>query len=102
MDFLLNIIATEHLVADYKLGLQGLNLEAGRSGKKFSDLTPAEQDKVLAVCEKRHTAQGWAISPKKFFSLLARQTLEGYYADPGNGGNRGAASWRMVGFEVRN
>jgi hypothetical protein len=26
---------------------------------------------------------------------------EGYYADPGNGGNRDAVSWRMIGYDPR-
>jgi hypothetical protein len=27
--------------------------------------------------------------------------MEGFYGDPGNGGNRNAVSWHMIGFEVR-
>jgi hypothetical protein len=26
---------------------------------------------------------------------------EGFYADPANGGNRDAASWRMIGYDPR-
>jgi gluconate 2-dehydrogenase gamma chain len=25
-------------------------------------------------------------------------TIEGFYSDPGNGGNRDAVAWRMIGF----
>ncbi len=100
-DFLLALIASEGLSETYRAGLDGLNLESQKLGQKFSDLTPEAQDSILSLCEKRRVAAGWAVSPRKFFTLLARQTVEGYYADSGNGGNRGEVSWRMVGFEVR-
>ncbi len=33
--------------------------------------------------------------------MLVRLTAEGYYGDPGNGGNREAASWQMIGYDPR-
>ncbi|MBN9059870.1 MAG: gluconate 2-dehydrogenase subunit 3 family protein, partial [Rhizobiales bacterium] len=36
-----------------------------------------------------------------WFQLLAELVAEGVYADPDNGGNPGAASWRMVGYQHR-
>ena len=35
-----------------------------------------------------------------FFRLLTTHVMEGFYADPGNGGNLDAVSWQMIGFEV--
>jgi gluconate 2-dehydrogenase gamma chain len=32
--------------------------------------------------------------------MLVNHTMEGFYSDPGNGGNRDAVSWKMIGFEV--
>ena len=37
----------------------------------------------------------------RFFALLVGHTMEGFYGDPGNGGNRGRIAWEMIGFEVR-
>lgn len=36
-----------------------------------------------------------------WFQLLTELVAEGYYADPGNGGNADARSWTMVGYEHR-
>jgi choline dehydrogenase-like flavoprotein len=42
-----------------------------------------------------------AASQEPWFRALVELTGEGVYADPGNGGNRDAASWAMVGYEHR-
>jgi len=34
----------------------------------------------------------------RFFNLVLSHALEGYYGAPRQGGNRNAASWRMVGI----
>jgi gluconate 2-dehydrogenase gamma chain len=33
-----------------------------------------------------------------FFGLLYDLTIQGYFADPLYGGNKGKASWKMLGF----
>ena len=40
-----------------------------------------------------------ARAEQPWFRLLGELVAEGAYADPGNGGNRDAAAWRMVGYE---
>ena len=35
-----------------------------------------------------------------FLRVLVAHVMESYYADPGNGGNRNAASWQMIGYKV--
>ena len=37
-------------------------------------------------------------STKEFFELMLQNTMEGFFADPLYGGNRGMASWKMIGF----
>jgi hypothetical protein len=54
----------------------------------FVDLDPAAQDKLLT-----------AIGDTPFFRRLTEMTNEGYYADPGNGGNLNAISWTMIGYK---
>jgi hypothetical protein len=68
-------------------GLASLEAEAG---KALHELPPEALDKLLAEFE----TQTWFLS-------LAELTAEGFYADPANGGNREALSWRMIGYEHR-
>lgn len=67
------------LVPDLRAGLAGLG--------DFAARPPEAQDAALA-----------ALSPGGWFARLAELVAEGAYADPGNGGNRDAASWRMIGY----
>ncbi len=46
---------------------------------------------VQAALLRAHETEAW-------FQLLVELVAEGVYADPGNGGNPDAASWRMVGY----
>jgi len=94
VDFLLRLIQLEHLEDTYRAGLDALEAQSVKSGRSFVDFTPEQQDAQLQ--------HGLPIKQRRFVELLARQTIEGYYADPGNGGNRDCVSWKMVGFEVRN
>jgi hypothetical protein len=57
------------------------------SGGDFTAAAPAHQDKVLAGPDV-----------KAFVSLLFEHTIEGLYANPEYGGNRGLAGWRDIGF----
>ena len=94
VDFLLRLIQLEHLEQTYRAGLDSVEARALKLGKSFADLTPDQQDAQLQGRQPKEQ--------RRFIELLARQTIEGYYADPGNGGNRDCVSWKMVGFEVRN
>ncbi len=85
----------------YRLGLDGLDAEARAAhGQGFAALGPDAQDALLARVEAGEVVAAWLTPPSRFFGLLVRHTMEGYYADPGNGGNKGGVAWRMVGFEV--
>jgi hypothetical protein len=53
----------------------------------------------LDVRELDAMLQGAATAP--WFQALIELAAEGYYADPGNGGNAGAQSWAMTGYEHR-
>lgn len=56
-------------------------------GSEFAKLAADRQDDILTA----HENEPW-------FRRLAELVAEGAYADPGNGGNRDAASWRMLGY----
>ena len=46
-------------------------------------------------------AQLAAVAAQPWFVALSELVAEGFYADPGNGGNRDARSWSMIGYEHR-
>ncbi len=81
-------------------GLAGLDAEAAvRSGAPFAALAPDAQDALLRDVEQGAVRAVWPTPPAPFFALLVRTTAEGFYSDPAQGGNRGAVSWTMTGFE---
>lgn len=83
-------------------GLRQLDTEArARHGRTFAALAAAQQDGLLAGLEAGQTAADWPSSAADFFNLMVNLAAEGFYADPGNGGNRGALSWKMIGYDPR-
>jgi gluconate 2-dehydrogenase gamma chain len=65
------------------------------AGKHFQDLPSDQQDRLITGLSKGDVldTQGRA-----FFTLLLKNTQEGFFADPIYGGNRDMAGWRMIGF----
>jgi hypothetical protein len=90
------------LLGLYRAGLDALDVEAqATAGAQFVVLGAEAQDALLGQVEAGAVTTSWPIDPAAFFRHAAEHAAEGYYGDPGNGGNRGAAAWRMIGFEVR-
>jgi Gluconate 2-dehydrogenase subunit 3 len=85
------LLENEPLAQSIRHGLAQLDAAAKtRFGSAFDQLSGDDQDGLIA-------AQPQA----KWFASLAELTAEGFYADPANGGNRDALSWRMIGYEHR-
>ena len=85
----------------YRSGLDALEVEAcTTAGVGFVALAPAAQDDLLRRVEVGDVATDWPVDPAEFFRAAAEHAAEGFYGDPGNGGNRDGVSWRMIGFEV--
>jgi len=61
-----------------------------RFGGDLADTSHEQQFAVVSALEQE-------ASP--FFELVRMHTLEGYYGSPRHGGNRDAASWRMLGLD---
>lgn len=81
-------------------GLDALDAEAqATEGAAFASLSPETQDALLARIEAGDVQTDWLL-PADFFRRLVQQTMEGFYADPGNGGNKDGVAWRMIGYEV--
>ena len=101
--YLSRLLATEPgMTADYRAGLDALAAEAeAQHHQPFEALPPEAQDRLLAQIEAGRVRTSWPLAPARFFRRLVDQAMEGFYADPGNGGNRDGVAWRMIGFEVR-
>ena len=70
--------------AQYRAGIGQLDKLAGGD---FTTASHQKQDKILA-----------AKSVTDFTTLLFQHTIEGLYASPEYGGNRGLAGWTEIGF----
>jgi len=68
-----------------------------KGGKRFAELDAALQDEVLKGLDGG-AIQFADVGAKDFFSFLLQNTKEGYFSDPIHGGNKNAASWKMIGF----
>jgi hypothetical protein len=90
-----------HLLDVYRAGLDALEVEArATAGVNFTELAPDAQDDMLRRVELGEVVTDWPVDPAAFFRAATEHAAEGFYGDPGNGGNRGEVSWRMIGFEV--
>jgi hypothetical protein len=89
-------------VETYHLGLEALEAESqALAGKGFTELDTSAQDVILSRLEAGQVTLSWLVDPTKFFHMVIEHVMEGYYSDPGNGGNRDSIAWRMIGFESR-
>lgn len=87
-------------VENYRLGLETLEAESQAfAGKGFTELDTSTQDLVLSRLEAGEVTLSWPLNPTELFHLVIEHVMEGYYSDPGNGGNRDSVAWRMIGFE---
>jgi hypothetical protein len=88
-------------VAVYRSGLAGLDAEARHlAGQPFDQLSHTAQDEILRRVAQGDVAATWDVEPARFLHEAAEHAAEGFYSDPGNGGNVGAVSWAMIGFRV--
>ena len=57
------------------------------AGGDFTQISPADQDKILASSQA-----------STFLALLFEHTIEGMYAVPEYGGNRGLVGWKDISY----
>jgi len=89
-------------VETYHLGLEALEAESQAfAGKGFTELDASTQDVILSRLEAGQVTLSWLVNPTEFFHMVIEHVMEGYYSDPGNGGNRDSIAWRMIGFKNR-
>ena len=89
-------------VSLYQQGLLALDAEAqAQYQRSFADLAADEQESLLQQVEQNKVQTTWPVNPAEFFLRVVHHCAEGFYSDPGNGGNRDGVAWKMIGFEVR-
>jgi len=87
-------------VETYQLGLESLEAESQAfAGTGFTELDTSAQDKLLSRLEAGQVTLSWPLNATEFFHMVISHVMEGYYSDPGNGGNRGSLAWQMIGFK---
>lgn len=79
-------------------GINALNSQSQAMFKKdFPDLTDAQKDQILQLCQDgKINTEGFTSS--YFFSLLRDMVIAGAYADPIYSGNNNMDGWRMKDY----
>jgi len=68
-------------------------------GKRFVDLTSAQQEEVLHGLETMAGDKDLQEVPgATFFAHLLNDTKDGFFCDPAYGGNRDMIGWKLIGF----
>jgi len=79
-------------------GVQAANAWSRKAyGKVFDRLAPEQRAEALTAMEAGK-AEFENFDARAFFQRLLTIIMEGFFSDPIYGGNRGKASWRMLGF----
>jgi gluconate 2-dehydrogenase gamma chain len=82
----------------FAAGVQAANAWSRKTyGKAFDRLAPDQRIAALTAMEEGKAAFE-DFDAHAFFQRLLAITMEGFFSDPIYGGNRGKASWRMLGF----
>ena len=73
----------------------------GHFGTTFLLLTSAQKNEALSLLEDRqYDAEHWtsAIDQRRAFNQIREAVAEGFFAEPGYGGNRGGLGWYYSNF----
>ena len=87
------------LKSDYRNGIRSLEAYSKKVyHTAFVDLKWEEQYSILQQMEKGELPEDYwkEISQRKFFDMVLRNTMQGYYGPPRHGGNKDYVSYRMM------
>lgn len=87
----------------YRRGLESFRQTCTQlHGRAFAALTSAQKIALLQAVEAgRVPAELWSQpSAPAFFNLVLAHTMQSFYGSPRHGGNRGYASYRMLGLDT--
>jgi gluconate 2-dehydrogenase gamma chain len=83
----------------YRQGLAALDAHCqAHFNAGFAQLDGAKQDALLTQMETGKLDLGANVEVAPLFELILQNVREGFLSDPIYGGNKGMASWKMIGF----
>lgn len=84
---------------DYRAALAAIDRWARASrGRPFAALGLEAREEMLARMEKGEAEREYfPDGGKAAFELVLAHAMQGFYGNPRHGGNRGYASWKMIG-----
>jgi gluconate 2-dehydrogenase gamma chain len=82
-----------------RAGIEAANAVVRKSyGRSFDQVTPAQREEFLKALDGGKIVFEQGPPAGTFWSMLYQTVMEGMFADPVYGGNRGKAGWKMIGF----
>jgi gluconate 2-dehydrogenase gamma chain len=83
----------------YRAGIAALDRFAqSEYGSGFADLSEEDQNEIIQALVDDEAEGFDEPSAADFFAMVRQHTLEGMFADPRYGGNRGLVGWRMLDY----
>jgi len=83
----------------YRAGIAATNDHCRKAyGKPFDQLDEVQREDVLVALSSGKIAFDNGLPARVFWTTVHQTVMEGMFADPIYGGNRGKAGWRMIGF----
>lgn len=67
-------------------------------GARFHRIAPEQREAFLLDLQQGKVTLEGGPPARTFFNMLYQNVMEGLFADPIHGGNRGKAGWKLVGF----
>lgn len=86
----------------YQQGISALQHSClEQQGKRFENLDSATQYSICSAMEEgKLTGEPWEdMDQVRFFNLVIRHTMQGFYGPPRHGGNKNYMSYRMMGLD---
>ncbi len=82
-----------------RAGIADVNTSVGKvfNGSTFDMLEAADRTKVVTGLERGQIVLA-TVPTAIFFRTLFQLVMDGFFADPIYGGNKGKASWKMLGY----
>jgi gluconate 2-dehydrogenase gamma chain len=83
----------------YRAGIPAANAYCVKTyGKPFDKIDEAQREEFLLAWQAGKVAFEGGPPARVFFGMLYQNVVQGMFADPIHGGNRGKAGWKMIGF----
>ena len=83
----------------YRNGIAASNAHCVKTyGKTFDKIADAQREEFLVALQGGKVTFEDGLPSRAFFTTMYQTVMEGMFADPIYGGNRGKAGWKMIGF----